>query len=104
MKDLIKVIVEHLVADPGAIELRETRGRSTTVYELRMAREDAGRVIGKNGRTIESIRTVLNAAASRTKQKVVLQVVDEQTAPSPPRKRTSRVGTAASHLAAVPFP
>jgi predicted RNA-binding protein YlqC (UPF0109 family) len=104
MKDLIRVIVEHLVTNPGAIEVRETKGRSTTVYELRMAPEDAGRVIGKNGRTIDGIRTVLNAAASRTKQRVVFQVVDEETAQRPRKKRTSRVGTAASYLAVVPFP
>jgi uncharacterized protein len=51
---------------------------TTSVLELRVAKEDLGRVIGKQGRTVKSIRTILNAVASRTNRKVVLEIIEEE--------------------------
>jgi uncharacterized protein len=56
-----------LVNNPNAVEVRETRGDTASILELRVAKEDLGRVIGKQGRTAKSLRIVLNAAAWRTK-------------------------------------
>ena len=61
-----------------AVEVKETQGDTASVLELKVAKEDLGRIIGKQGRTAKSIRTILNAAASRTNRKVVLEIIEEQ--------------------------
>jgi uncharacterized protein len=66
-----------LVNHPDAVEVKETEGEVASVLELRVAKEDLGRIIGKQGRTAKSIRTLLNAAASRTNRKIVLEIVEE---------------------------
>jgi uncharacterized protein len=58
--------------------VKETHGDTASVLELRVAKEDLGRVIGKQGRTVHSIRTILNAVASRTNRKVVLEIIEEK--------------------------
>ena len=58
--------------------MKETLADTTSVLELRVAKEDIGRVIGKQGRTAKSIRTILNAVASRTNRKVVLEIIEEK--------------------------
>ncbi len=74
LKQLVRVLAQQLVNDPDAVEVTETRGDSTTLLELRVAKEDLGRVIGKQGRTVHSIRTILNAVAARNKRKVTLEI------------------------------
>ncbi len=78
MKDLIDYLAKSLVDNPDAVEVRETQGETASVFELRVAKEDLGRIIGKQGRTAKSIRTILNAAASRVNRKVVLEIVEEK--------------------------
>jgi len=78
MKELVVFLARHLVSHPEAVEVTETLGETASVLELRVAREDLGRVIGKQGRTAKSIRTILNAAASRTNRKVVLEIIEEK--------------------------
>jgi hypothetical protein len=78
MKELVTFLAKQLVNNPEAVEVRETHGETASVLELRVAREDLGRVIGKQGRTAKSIRTILNAAASRTNRKVILEIVEEK--------------------------
>ena len=78
MKELVLFLVKHLVTRPEAVEVKETQGDTASVLELKVAKEDLGRVIGKQGRTAKSIRTILNAAASRTNRKVVLEIVEEK--------------------------
>lgn len=77
MKELVAFLAKHLVNHPDAVEVRETVGEGAAVLELRVAKEDLGRIIGKQGRTAKSIRTILNAAASRTNRKVVLEIIEE---------------------------
>lgn len=77
MKELVLFLAKHLVNHPDAVEVKETQGDATSVLELRVAKDDIGRVIGKQGRTAKSIRTILNAAASRTNRKVVLEIIEE---------------------------
>lgn len=78
MKELVVFLAKHLVNHPDAVEVTETQGETASVLELRVAKEDLGRVIGKQGRTAKSIRTILNAAASRTNRKVVLEIIEEK--------------------------
>lgn len=78
MKDLVLFLARHLVTQPDAVEASETEGDSGTVIELRVARDDLGRVIGKQGRTAKAIRTLLSAAASRTGRRVMLEIVEDQ--------------------------
>ncbi|MFB3061306.1 MAG: KH domain-containing protein [Candidatus Binatia bacterium] len=78
MKDLIDYLAKSLVDNPDAVEVKETQGEAASVLELRVAKEDLGRIIGKQGRTAKSIRTILNAAASRVNRKVVLEIVEEK--------------------------
>jgi predicted RNA-binding protein YlqC (UPF0109 family) len=78
MKELVQYLAKSLVNNPDAVEVKETEGETASVFELRVAKEDLGRIIGKQGRTAKSIRTILNAAASRTNRKVVLEIVEEK--------------------------
>ena len=77
MKELVQYLAKSLVSNPEAVEVKETESESASVIELKVAKEDLGRIIGKQGRTAKSIRTILNAAASRTNRKVVLEIVEE---------------------------
>jgi len=78
MKELVQFLAEHLVNNPTAVEVKETQGDTASILELRVAKEDLGRIIGKQGRTAKSIRTILNAVASRTNRKVVLEIIEEK--------------------------
>jgi len=77
MKELVQFLARSLVNHPDAVEVKEVQGDTASVLELKVAKEDLGRIIGKQGRT-KSIRTILNAAASRTNRKVVLEIVEEK--------------------------
>jgi len=78
MKELVEFLARQLVNNPDAVGVKETQGDTASVLELRVAKEDLGRVIGKQGRTAKSIRTILNAVASRTNRKVVLEIVEDK--------------------------
>ena len=78
MKELVQFLAEQLVNNPTAVEVKETQGDTASVLELRVAKEDLGRVIGKQGRTAKSIRAILNAVASRTSRKVVLEIIEDK--------------------------
>jgi len=78
MKELVQLLARSLVSVPDAVEVKETQGDTASILELKVAKEDLGRIIGKQGRTAKSIRTILNAAASRTNRKVVLEIVEEK--------------------------
>ena len=78
MKDLVLFLAKQLVNHPNQVEVKETEGDTASVLELKVAREDIGRVIGKQGRTAKSIRTILNAVASRTNRKVILEIIEER--------------------------
>ena len=75
MKTLVEYIVTALVDQPDQIMIAERSGRNTTIIELAVAKEDIGKVIGKEGRTINAIRTILNAAGASQKKRVVLEVM-----------------------------
>jgi uncharacterized protein len=78
MKELVQFLARQLVNNPDAVEVKEVRGDTASVLELRVAKEDLGRVIGKQGRIANSIRIILNAVAARTNRKVVLEIIEEE--------------------------
>ncbi len=76
MKDLIEMMVKALVDKPEEVSLQELVGEKTTVFELRVAKEDLGKVIGKQGKTARALRTILNATATKLKKRAVLEIVE----------------------------
>lgn len=76
MKDLVVAIAKLLVDDPGKVEVSEEMEDDTMVIKLSVAKEDMGRIIGKEGRTAKAIRTLLNAVSTRNNAKAVLKIVE----------------------------
>ena len=72
MKELVQYLAQSIVNQPDAVEVTETQDDNASVVELKVAKEDLGRIIGKQGRTANSLRTILNAAAARADRKIVL--------------------------------
>ncbi|MBP1764451.1 MAG: hypothetical protein H6Q65_1509 [Firmicutes bacterium] len=75
MKELVAVIAKALVNHPEQINITETVDNHTTVYELHVAPEDMGKIIGKQGRIAKAIRTVVKSAAIRENKKVMVEIV-----------------------------
>ncbi len=76
MKELVSFIAKALVDKPDEVSVGEVEGEQTSVLELRVAKDDMGKVIGKQGRTAKAIRTVVNAAAIKMKKRAVLEIVE----------------------------
>jgi predicted RNA-binding protein YlqC (UPF0109 family) len=76
LKELVQFIAKALVDHPDQVNVIEVEGEQTSVLELRVAKEDMGKVIGKQGRTARAIRTVLTAAATKAKKKAVLEIIE----------------------------
>lgn len=76
MKDLVKYIAQALVDSPDEVSVSEVEGEQTSVIELRVAKEDLGKIIGKHGRTAQSIRTILSAASAKNRKRAVLEIVE----------------------------
>lgn len=76
MKDLIADIAKALVDKPEEVVVTEIVGKQTFVIELRVAKEDIGKVIGKQGHTARAIRTILSAASAKLKKRSVLEILD----------------------------
>jgi hypothetical protein len=76
MKDLIKYIAQALVDNPDKVEVSEVLGEQTSVIELRVAKEDLGKVIGKQGKTAKAMRTILSASAAKVHKRTVLEIIE----------------------------
>ena len=77
MKNLILIIAKSLVDKPDEVRLNEITGDITTIFELHVAKDDVGKVIGKHGKTAQAIRVLLNATATKLKKRAVLEIIDE---------------------------
>lgn len=75
MKDLVKVIAKALVDNPDAVQVNEIEGERSIIVELKVAPEDMGKVIGKQGRIAKALRTVVKAAATKDDKKVVVEIL-----------------------------
>jgi uncharacterized protein len=76
MKELIEYIAKVLVDNPDEVSVTELEGKQTSVIELRVAKEDLGKVIGKQGRTARAMRTILGAASTKLKKRSVLEIIE----------------------------
>lgn len=76
MKDLVKYIAQALVDNPEAVQVSEVEGEQTSVIELKVAKDDLGKIIGKQGRTARAIRTILGAASAKIKKRSVLEIME----------------------------
>jgi hypothetical protein len=76
MKELIEAIAKALVDNPQEVAVRAVEGEQVTVLELRVHASDLGKVIGKQGRTARSIRTILNAAGMKLKKRFTLEILE----------------------------
>jgi len=75
-RDLVEYISKSLVDDPEGVEVNMIEGEKSTILELKVSASDIGKVIGKHGRIAKAIRTILNAAATKTGKRVVLEILD----------------------------
>jgi predicted RNA-binding protein YlqC (UPF0109 family) len=76
MKELVKYIAKALVDNPDEVSVNEVEGEQTSVIELRVAKNDLGKIIGKHGKTAQSIRTILSAASAKIGKRAVLEIVE----------------------------
>lgn len=76
MREFVEYVVKSIVDNPDEVDVSEVQGSRTTVYELRVAQADLGKVIGKGGQTAKSIRTLLAAAAARQGKRAVLEILE----------------------------
>ncbi|SNX55540.1 KH domain-containing protein [Thermoanaerobacterium sp. RBIITD] len=75
MGELVKFIAKSLVDNPDAVQINEIEGEQSIIIELKVAPEDMGKVIGKQGRIAKAIRTLVKAAATKEKKRVVVEII-----------------------------
>jgi hypothetical protein len=76
LKNLVEILAKALVDRPEDVVVNEIVGERTSVIELRVAKEDMGKIIGKHGRNAQAMRTILGAASAKIKKNVVLEIVE----------------------------
>ena len=76
MKDLVELIARALVDKPEEVMVTAIEGNQATVLELKVAKEDLGKIIGKQGRTARSLRTIISAASAKERKRIVLEIVE----------------------------
>jgi len=76
LRELIELIIKGIVDNPDKVEINEIIGEKTSIFEVRVDTNDIGKVIGRQGRNIKSIRTIVNAAAQKDDKRVVIEIVD----------------------------
>jgi predicted RNA-binding protein YlqC (UPF0109 family) len=76
MKELVEIMAKALVDNPDQVEVTEIAGSDYSVIELKAAKEDMGKIIGKKGRNAQAMRIILNGASSKLRKRVVLEIID----------------------------
>ncbi len=76
LKDLITYIAKSLVDNPDEVQVSEIEGEQTSVIELKVAKDDLGKVIGKQGRTARAMRTIIGAASTKARKRAVLEIIE----------------------------
>jgi len=75
LKEFIELIVRGIVDNPDKVEINELIGEKSSIYEVKVDSDDIGKVIGRQGRNIKSIRTIVNAAAQKDDKRVIIEIV-----------------------------
>ncbi len=78
MKELVEYIVKALVDKPEEVSISQTEGESVTILEIKVSSEDAGKVIGKEGRIANAIRTIVKAAGAKNKKRVTVEIMTSE--------------------------
>lgn len=76
MKDLLMTVAKALVDYPSQVEIKEVEGERTKILELKVAETDRGKIIGKEGRIIKAIRTIINAASAKQSKRVSVEIIE----------------------------
>jgi predicted RNA-binding protein YlqC (UPF0109 family) len=76
LKELIEFLARSLVDNPDEVQVAEIAGEQTVVLELRVAKEDLGKVIGKQGRTVKAMRAILSAASAKLRKRADLEILE----------------------------
>ena len=76
MKELVQTMVENLVDFPEQVDIKKINGNNTTIFEVRVAKSDLGKVIGKKGKTANSLRTILTSVAAKNQTRAILEIVE----------------------------
>ncbi|MDD3553282.1 MAG: KH domain-containing protein [Deltaproteobacteria bacterium] len=76
MKELVEYLVKSLVDNVDAVQVKEVEGEQTTVVEVRVAQEDIGKIIGRQGRTAKALRTIVSAASNKLKKRAMLEILE----------------------------
>ena len=76
IKELIEYIAQAMVDNPGEVSVFEIEGGQTTVLELKVAKSDLGKIIGKQGRNAQAIRTILHAGSAKIKRRMILEIIE----------------------------
>ena len=78
MRELVEYIVKSLVDNPEQVEVKEVQGETVTVLEVKTAPEDSGKVIGREGRIVNSIRTIVKATAAKQQKRVTVEILTQE--------------------------
>ena len=81
MKELVEYIVKALVDKPEAVEINESQNEMATIIEVRTAPEDAGKVIGREGRIVNALRTIVKAGAAKEQKRITVEILTEDRRP-----------------------
>jgi hypothetical protein len=76
MRETVEMIVKGLAGDAGAVDVREVERERATIIEVRVAPEDVGKIIGRQGKTVRSLRSLLHAAGEKQRRRYVLEIVE----------------------------
>jgi len=77
MRELVEYMVKHIVDAPEQVEVQEIKAEKVVLLEIRVAKEDMGKVIGRAGRVANALRTIVGAAAAKMKKRVMVEILEE---------------------------
>ncbi len=75
--EIVEMLIKALVDEPDQVQVTESKGEKTVIFEARVSKKDMGKVIGRHGRTIESLRTIVSACGSKRRQRCIFQIIDD---------------------------
>lgn len=77
LQHIVETLVKKLVSEPEQVEIKENQGEKTIVFEVRVAKQDMGKVIGRKGKTIEALRTIIGAFGVKQNKRCIFQLIEE---------------------------
>lgn len=87
MREMVEYILKQIVDNPEEVKVEEIKGEKVILFEVSVAKEDMGKVIGKGGRIATALRTLLGAAAAKLKKRAMLEILEERTSTMEQQKR-----------------